>query len=430
MFEVLSVQGEPFASRSTAPPGMDDENESLPYTGNYTENDPRRCYVLGEADACVRVSLLVIVSLITGALCLLRVIQAHCYKSRNYHHYFIYYGSVLLCLLCFIHWIYVSGAYFDFINSYIILVQMLVIAHFFSSWALRLLQQEKLLTYLVLPVIMVALLYFTASMVWALSTLDEISHECTRPQWLLFTSSQLVIVQIFLVMVIYIHSKLNKVVTTRTWRLSQKAQLWGLVGVYEFVSVVTFIYDLYLLITSDRDHDCYAFFTYDKAGKTIIYVLHKVIKYLLPQWAILIIFYPVKRKSLFNDANVEDTETLSWIDKPNYQSTFYQTSGETEVEDDEEKLLPMAINVHPSSLNAHRARSNYSKSATNTAAIFPRSTPLSPASYQTSPWLRTLPSQSVRSSTSGAPPPKPVGSSTPANRPPAKAHTEKNTSQP
>ena len=114
----------------------------------------------------------------------------------------------------------------------------------------------------------------------------------------------------------------------------------------------------------------------------------------------------------------------------NYQSTFYQTSGETEVEDDEEKLLPMAINVHPSSLNAHRARSNYSKSATNTAAIFPRSTPLSPASYQTSPWLRTLPSQSVRSSTSGAPPPKPVGSSTPANRPPAKAHTEKNTSQP
>ena len=33
---------------------------------------------------------------------------------------------------------------------------------------------------LVLPVIMVALLYFTASMVWALSTLDELNHECTR----------------------------------------------------------------------------------------------------------------------------------------------------------------------------------------------------------------------------------------------------------
>ena len=48
-----------------------------------------------------------------------------------------------------------------------------------------------------------------------------------EPQWLLFTSSQLVIVQIFLVMVIYIHSKLRRVVTTRTSKLSQKAQLWG-----------------------------------------------------------------------------------------------------------------------------------------------------------------------------------------------------------
>ena len=58
MFEVVMTiqgdefQGEPFTS--TAVPGMDDGNESELYAGNYTENDPRRCYVLGEADACVR----------------------------------------------------------------------------------------------------------------------------------------------------------------------------------------------------------------------------------------------------------------------------------------------------------------------------------------------------------------------------------------
>ena len=49
---------------------------------------------------------------------------------------------------------------------------------------------------------------------------------------------------------------------------------------------------------------------------TVIYVIHKVIKYMLPQWTILIIFYPAKRKSLFNEPGLEDTETLSWIDKP------------------------------------------------------------------------------------------------------------------
>ena len=29
--------------------------------------------------------------------------------------------------------------------------------------------------------------------------------------------------------------------------------------IYEVVSVVTFVYDLYLLITSDRDDNCYVF---------------------------------------------------------------------------------------------------------------------------------------------------------------------------
>ena len=52
MFELLAIQEESFTS--TVVPGVADDNESHPHAGNYTENDPRRCYVLGEADACVR----------------------------------------------------------------------------------------------------------------------------------------------------------------------------------------------------------------------------------------------------------------------------------------------------------------------------------------------------------------------------------------
>ena len=50
-------------------------------------------------------------------------------------------------------------------------------------------------------------------------------------QWLLFSSSQLVIVQLFLVAVIYITRKINCVRTSRINKLSQKAQLWGCVHV-------------------------------------------------------------------------------------------------------------------------------------------------------------------------------------------------------
>ena len=53
MFELLTIQGEAVTITEIVP-GMDNDNESRPYAGNYTENDPRRCYVLGEADSCVR----------------------------------------------------------------------------------------------------------------------------------------------------------------------------------------------------------------------------------------------------------------------------------------------------------------------------------------------------------------------------------------
>ena len=33
---------------------------------------------------------------------------------------------------------------------------------------------------LVLPVTMLALLYFTAALVWAVATLNKVEHECTR----------------------------------------------------------------------------------------------------------------------------------------------------------------------------------------------------------------------------------------------------------
>ncbi|KAL5497659.1 hypothetical protein EMCRGX_G014172 [Ephydatia muelleri] len=53
-------------------------------------------------------------------------------------------------------------------------------------------------------------------------------HLCTEiPHWILFFLSELLLVQFFLVSVIYITKKLTLVMTPRINRLSQKFQLWG-----------------------------------------------------------------------------------------------------------------------------------------------------------------------------------------------------------
>lgn len=111
----------------------------------------------------------------------------------------------------------------------------------------------------------------------------------------------------------------------------------------------------------------------------------------------------------------------------NYQSTFYQTSGEMDADEDEEKLLPLAINGRHSSISSFRASTYSNGSVTGAAtAILPRSNPVSPASYhQSSPWLRTLPSQSIRSVGVASHAQNPVHTSTPAGAAAAATHKAK-----
>lgn len=149
----------------------------------------------------------------------------------------------------------------------------------------------------VLPASIILALSFFGVFLWAVISASDNIHECTSkgklngrnfiyfiagPQWVIFSGSQLLIVQLFLINVIYIcwyvkklllyiilwHSlrKLNQVRTVRINRWSQKAQLillvltiffslylvllYSMVSTYEIVSVAVFCYDLYLVAST------------------------------------------------------------------------------------------------------------------------------------------------------------------------------------
>ncbi|CAI8055041.1 E3 ubiquitin-protein ligase TRIM71 [Geodia barretti] len=170
-------------------------------------------------------------------------------RSRSYSQYTIYYTGLLLCVLSIIHWAYISSAVIDFFLTFLVVIQLIVIALFFCSWAARILKYENILKVILYGVLLALLLYFFAVTAWAILRLQNDKQECTQPQWLLFSASQLLVVQLFFAAVIYISRKLSQITTARSNRLSQKAQLWGLVIVYQLVTVVTFSYDLALLIT-------------------------------------------------------------------------------------------------------------------------------------------------------------------------------------
>ena len=66
-----------------------------------------------------------------------------------------------------------------------------------------------------------------------------------------------------------------------------------------------------LLSSSLPPHPPSSLQTSNTAGGTIIYIVHKVLKYLLSQWAMCFIFSPLKRTPVEGDI-----DTLSWAGKP------------------------------------------------------------------------------------------------------------------
>ena len=49
---------------------------------------------------------------------------------------------------------------------------------------------------------------------------------------------------------------------------------------------------------------------------TVIYIIHKTVKYLLPQWAMFVIFSPLKPRPPDREGEMEETDTFSWVEKP------------------------------------------------------------------------------------------------------------------
>ncbi|KAL5475653.1 hypothetical protein EMCRGX_G025495 [Ephydatia muelleri] len=307
----------------------------------YDENDVRLCYLEGQPEECVRISVMMTLSLVTGLACFVRIMQFHCYKSTNYPQFIIYYIATLITVLCAIHWSYLHTSILDLVSTYLTVLQLMVICYMFCSWAARLLQKETLFKRVIVPFLVLATLYFTGILIWACIKVIEASKDCSIPHWILFSLSELLLVQFFLVSVIYITKKLTLVMTPRINRLSQKFQLWGLVIIYELVAIPVFIYDMYFVIASSLSNkDCKAQLPDNKPAFVILYIAHKFLKYFLAQWGIIVIFSPLKRPQPVED---DPSPSSSWTSPVPHASFF----------SDSEKLIHYPINAPPAAVSRH-----------------------------------------------------------------------------
>ncbi|KAL4233612.1 hypothetical protein ACF0H5_008294 [Mactra antiquata] len=254
-----------------------------------------------DAIACIRSSILTFLALLTAILCILKVIKLHHARHQNWHQYFIFYCASLECVIAAVHWVLSLYVQIDFALQWLKLSQFLVMCHFYWTLATRALRREMWTKRFLLPFLAIASLYFTTVAVLGIVNVQDTVVECFQPYWIMMSSAEFIIVQLFCVAGFYITRRLNEISTLDSVRRSQKRDLWCIVVVFEISALIGVLYDLTLRIVGDREKGCSAIFRHTQQLFSVIYFSFMVAKLLLPIWVMLFVFQPTPQVTVETD---------------------------------------------------------------------------------------------------------------------------------
>ncbi|XP_062506481.1 uncharacterized protein LOC134183051 [Corticium candelabrum] len=282
------------------------------------------CFGVHTALSCGRAGGLSVLAALTAIGCVIKLVSLHKNKHDQWPHYVIFYSALIECVIFIIHWLAIYRSQMVFAAEFLAAVQVLVICHFYCSLAtLVTFHDNSRFQKIGVPVLLVLLTYFTGVMIWGMVDVQPDDTECTEPHWLIFTVSEFVIIQAFLVAAIYITRKLNGIKTSVEFRRSQQCQLWTLVVALE-VSVVTgLVYDS-VSESQVGGSNCISLFKTSKSGFTVSYIFLRIFRYLIPIWAICGVFHFRGEKKAPSSENTSSSSHLDlpWIVTEPYVSHF------------------------------------------------------------------------------------------------------------
>ncbi|XP_033115039.1 uncharacterized protein LOC117115371 isoform X2 [Anneissia japonica] len=248
--------------------------------------------------ACARNGILSFICSILCLLCIVKVIRL-CHSGKVFcHQVLIFTCAALECIIITVHWVYIHYTQLEFAAQFLKLTQLVAICHFYLSRSLRLLKREDLNTRLLIPLCLAFQLYFTTVTVIGIKDAKPTKTECNDPYWLMLSTVELVLVQVFLLSGIYITMKLNEVTTLESARRAQKRDLWCIIIVFEMSTTATVIFDSYMkagFVNQDEGGSCSGNFNHNQVSYSIVYLFVMIFKLVIPILALLIVFHPVQR---------------------------------------------------------------------------------------------------------------------------------------
>ncbi|GFR22392.1 uncharacterized protein TNCT_304901 [Trichonephila clavata] len=253
------------------------------------------CFDYYDTTACVRNSLLTFFGLFSLLMCTLRISKLHILHHPQIHQYLVFYSACFELIFLIVKWIAVNSLYqMEYVASYLKMIQFVLLCHFHWSLVSRILHQQKLINWIIVPLLVGFLSFFSFVTVLGLLSHFTPSEECLAPHWTLLSLAEFVGIQLYVVAGIYITRKINSVSALDSFKWEQKRDLWSVIIVYEFSSASSLVYFISLRAVGSSTTGCSEIFNYAQNIYSPVYGTLMVIKYLLPIWVMLFIFYPTR----------------------------------------------------------------------------------------------------------------------------------------
>nr|KAG5690437.1 hypothetical protein BaRGS_010064 [Batillaria attramentaria] len=253
-----------------------------------------------------------ILSVLTAAMCMFRVIRLHIQRSQAYHHFGIFYLATISCVIGGVNWVLGGRAQMHLGLQFLKLLMFLVLSHFYWVLASRALRCEAAVRKIMYPAVACVVAYYTVTACVGMANMRTDANQCMAPYWLLMSAMEVLLVQLFALAAVYITRRLNEISTLDSVRWAQKRDLWCIVFVFEFSAIFTMVYDIVIQIMGDKQSGCGAIF---------------VVKLMVPIWAMLYAFQPgvagPEREPRLPAYSEEGTYGSAYSDDSQYRQLYH-----------------------------------------------------------------------------------------------------------
>lgn len=263
---------------------MSDENNSLKYSLAYTG-----CFKTFNTASCVRDSCLAFLAVITCFVCIIKLYKLHSHRHSLLNQYLIFYSGIIECILCGINWLYLAMTALHLLPQFIKICQFLIVTNFHCCLAARMTRADERFKRYSNKLLGAIILFLLVIVIVGLATKKKEYKECAEPEWLLLSSTEIIVVQVFMVSGIFITRELNDVRMLADNRTAQKRDLWGIIFIFELSALISLTHDIVMTITGPKNN-CQGVFLNTKAGYISVYIAVNIIRWLLPLWSMAAIF--------------------------------------------------------------------------------------------------------------------------------------------